>query len=76
MMEMRSNDVPELKAWLDKKRGNYIHSDIQNELLRIMAHRILREHVLKPIQNGSCISSNVPNILTYTFTIKKLKYFD
>ena len=58
MMEMRSNDVPELKAWLDKKRGNYIHSDIQNELLRIMAHRILREHVLKPIQNGSCISSN------------------
>ena len=58
MMEMRSNDVPELKAWLDKKHGNYLHHDIQNELLQIMAHRILREHVLKPIKNGSCISSN------------------
>ena len=43
MIEMRSNDGPELKAWLDKKRGNYLHSTIQNELLRIRAHRILRE---------------------------------
>lgn len=41
LLEERSLDIPELVPWL-KKRDNYLSADIQNEILQIMAHILLR----------------------------------
>ncbi|KYM96912.1 Zinc finger MYM-type protein 1 [Cyphomyrmex costatus] len=46
---MRTEDVPELKKWLDKSRSGYTwtHHDIINEMLQIMAHEIIRKYLLE-----------------------------
>ena len=49
---LRALDDEDLVNWMDKKRGNYMHSDCQAELLQIMGRRLLREHILKPIYQG------------------------
>ncbi|KAJ8895481.1 hypothetical protein PR048_000814 [Dryococelus australis] len=43
-LEERYLDVPVLNQWL-KRRGKYLSSDIQNELIEIMTHNVLREIV-------------------------------
>lgn len=42
LLEERSMDVPKLGIWL-KKRNNRLSHDIQNEIIRIMAHAVQRE---------------------------------
>ncbi|KAJ8886031.1 hypothetical protein PR048_012237 [Dryococelus australis] len=44
LMEERCLDVPELNQWLKRSR-KYLSCDIQNELIEIMAHNVLREIV-------------------------------
>ena len=52
LAELRGEDDMEFLQWINKPRGSYMHSEIQNELLEIMGHKILRESILKPIQNA------------------------
>ena len=52
LAKLRANDCPDFQQWIDKKQHTYMHKDIQNELLEIIAHKILREDILKPIQKG------------------------
>ena len=39
---MRTEDVNDLEVWLTKTT-NYTNKDIQNEMLEIMSHQILRD---------------------------------
>lgn len=41
LLKERAHDIPELNPWLNK-RDNYLSADIQNEILQIMAHSVLR----------------------------------
>ena len=43
LLKLRSKDFLKLKEWLEKKTEKYTSHDIQNELLKLMAHQILRE---------------------------------
>ena len=47
LLMCRAEDVPELKKWLERPRNtnNYTSPEIQNEILKIMAHEIQREIV-------------------------------
>ena len=40
-MKLRSDDCEDLKMWLKRKRAYTTH-EIQNEILRLMAHQIVR----------------------------------
>lgn len=42
LLHLRAFDCPGVTAWVEKKSNKYISGDIQNELLQIMAHNILR----------------------------------
>lgn len=43
LLKLRSKDFPKLKEWLEKKSEKYTSHDIQNEILMLMAHQILRD---------------------------------
>ena len=43
LLKLRSKDFLKLKEWLEKKTEKYTSHDIQNELLKLMAHQILRD---------------------------------
>ena len=43
LLKLRSKDFLKLKEWLEKKTEKYTSHDIQNELLKLMALRILRD---------------------------------
>ncbi|KAJ8888887.1 hypothetical protein PR048_008381 [Dryococelus australis] len=51
LLEERCLDVPELNQWL-KRRNKYFSFDIQNELIEIMVHNVLRE-IVKEVKNSS-----------------------
>ena len=40
---LREEDNPILKAWCTKKQNKYVHHEIQNEMMKVMALKILRE---------------------------------
>ena len=42
LMKLQGEDDPAIEGWLEKKTNKYTSADIQNEILTIMAHRILR----------------------------------
>ena len=42
LLKLRSKDFLKLKEWLEKKTEKYTSHGIQNELLKLMAHQILR----------------------------------
>ena len=42
-LKLRSKDFLKLKEWLKKKMEKYTSHDIQNKLLKLMAHQILRD---------------------------------
>ncbi|XP_040063052.2 zinc finger MYM-type protein 1-like [Ixodes scapularis] len=44
LLEERSEDVPALKTWLTR-RDKWLSSDIQNEIIKIMAHKLQRDVV-------------------------------
>ncbi|KAH9379775.1 hypothetical protein HPB48_020417 [Haemaphysalis longicornis] len=48
LLDERSQDVPALKKWLEQ-RDKWLSSDIQNELIEIMAHTVQRD-IIKDIQ--------------------------
>ncbi|KAK3928265.1 Zinc finger MYM-type protein 1 [Frankliniella fusca] len=41
LLKLRATDIPELDSWL-KRRIKYLSPEVQNEMLEIMAHEILR----------------------------------
>ncbi len=43
LLKLQSETDSDLKAWLQKKHDKYTPGDIQNEILRLMAHSVLRE---------------------------------
>lgn len=43
LLAVFSEFEPSLQQWLEKKKGKYTSADMQNEMLKIMAHQILRE---------------------------------
>ena len=43
LMKLRGEDCPKILEWLQKKKDKYIHYEIQNEILEIMAHQNLRK---------------------------------
>ncbi|KAH9371871.1 hypothetical protein HPB48_012978 [Haemaphysalis longicornis] len=48
LLDERSQDVPALKKWLEQ-RDKWLNSDIQNELIEIMAHTVQRD-IIKDIK--------------------------
>ena len=42
LLKLKSKDFLKLKEWLETKTGKYTTHDIQNELLKLIAHQILR----------------------------------
>ena len=46
LLRLRAKEIPELKKWLTETKKHYTTSDIQNELLQIMTHEILRDVTL------------------------------
>ena len=51
LLRLRSRDCPELAEWL-KRKENFTHHDIQNELLRLISHDVLRG-VVADVNSGS-----------------------
>ena len=45
MLQVRSEDCPDLVNWL-QKRGNWTSHEIQNEIIEIMAHSVLRKMLI------------------------------
>ena len=43
LLKMQSETDPALQAWLKKEREKYTSGEIQNEILQLMAHSILRK---------------------------------
>ena len=43
LLKLRSKDFPELSNWMLKKTDKYLSHDIQNEIIMIMAHQIIRD---------------------------------
>ena len=52
LADLRAKDDSKFQQFIGKKQKTYLHKDIQNELLSIMANKLLREDILKPIQQG------------------------
>lgn len=50
LLEERCLDVPELNQWL-ARRNKFLSSDIQNEIIEIMAHNVLRE-IVREVKNS------------------------
>ena len=43
LFRLRAEDIPQLLKWLDKQSKKHTAHENQNEILEIMAHRVLRE---------------------------------
>lgn len=52
---LRANDIPELASFLQRDRLTYTSHDIQNEILELMAHSVLRS-VVADISNAGMYS--------------------
>ena len=50
LVKLRANDCVDLKMWMERKRA-YLSYEIQNEILRIMSHQILRS-ILKDVSSS------------------------
>ena len=50
LLELRADDSDIIREWLKRSR-NYLHSDIQNELLGLMSHHVLRD-IIKEMTAG------------------------
>ena len=44
LLRLRAEDSPQLREWLQRKES-FTHHDIQNEILRLISHDVLREVV-------------------------------
>ncbi|KAJ1526617.1 hypothetical protein ONE63_008203 [Megalurothrips usitatus] len=55
LLKRRAEDVPELARWL-QRREKFVSPEIQNEMLKIMAHEIQRD-IIKEIQASKVFSS-------------------
>ena len=45
LMKLRARDDSRLGEWLKNKTDKYVSHDIQNEILRVMAHSVLEIYV-------------------------------
>ena len=43
LYHLRAEENPYLYQWLDRKGDRYTHHEIQNEMMKLMAHQVLRE---------------------------------
>ena len=59
LVKLRALDDENLMNWIEKKRGNYLHHEIQNEILKIMANTLMRDHILKRIYEGYIFHQNI-----------------
>ena len=51
LVKLRAKDDPDLLNWIEKKRGNYMSPEIQNEIFQLMGKEILHQ-VLEPIKKA------------------------
>ncbi|OXU20394.1 hypothetical protein TSAR_011167 [Trichomalopsis sarcophagae] len=70
LLELRSHDIPELKAWLNRKKyeHSWLHHTIINEILSMMADEI-KEDILKEIKENKYFSIMIDE----TSDIKRLE---
>ena len=55
LLELRTNDVLQLRDWLNKpKRPSYTSHDTQNDILKFSARSIIRDIVFE-IKTGQCV---------------------
>lgn len=54
LLYLRATDVPQLREWIAQKT-TYTHHDIQNEILRLYAHAVLRK-ICGAIQQSRCFA--------------------
>ena len=66
-LKMRAEDVPELDRWL-KRKTKFLSAEIQNEMLEIMAHMILRD-IVKEIK----ICGKFSNIMDESMDISNIE---
>ena len=53
LLKLRTKDFPILKQWTERKSEKYTSHDIQNEILSLMAHEIVRD-LSDEIRNFFC----------------------
>ena len=54
LLKLRSEDDPRVEAWLKKKTDKYTTFDIQNEIIKIIAMKVLH-NLIAPIQAATFI---------------------
>lgn len=55
LLNVRAQEIPELKSWLAQKKSKWLSHDILNEMTEIMAHDILRT-LIKEVQSADFFS--------------------
>lgn len=51
LLKLRSEDIPELKSWLQRSKYKWLSHDVTNELCTILSHEVLSK-IIKLIQNA------------------------
>jgi hypothetical protein len=51
LLQLRSSDLPELSTWLTRST-KWLSHDIQNEIMELMSHSIIRDIVQRILKNG------------------------
>ena len=57
LMKLSSKIDPRITSWVEKKRNKYLHSDSQNEILKLMAFTVLRD-IIKNINDNVFFLNN------------------
>ena len=58
LLKLLSETEPALQSWLAKEREKYTSGEIQNEILRLMAHSILRK-ISQSVHNNTLMADEV-----------------
>ena len=53
LMKLSAKTDPKITLLMEKQRDKYFHKDVENEVIRLMAFRLLRD-VVKDITNTDC----------------------
>lgn len=72
LADLRGKDNADFQQWIEKKQKGYLSKNIQNELLAIMSMKLLRENVLKPIQEGYFSQQNITLSIILSFLKNRL----
>ena len=53
LLRLRCKDNEFLEKWMERKTDKYTHSDIQNEILKLMSNSVVRQ-LVNDMRSGQC----------------------